>query len=113
MDDFYSRYVYPEDEKEYGKAVSAAAYVGNVNEDPVVLIDGLTKSWMLPGCRVSWIAGPKELIAATTFAGSFLADGTSRPFQLAAVPLLEPERLDTAALQRHFRERREYVLKIE
>ncbi|KAJ3032538.1 hypothetical protein HDV00_007413 [Rhizophlyctis rosea] len=112
MDEFYSRYIYPSDPSQSGAAVSAAAYVTDVNEDPVVLIDGLTKSWRLPGWRVCWIVGPKELISAMTSAGSFLDGGTNHPLQVAAVPLLEPERVkqDTTALQKHFKEKRDYVL---
>lgn len=45
LDEFYSWYVYPEGDKEedFGKSVSSAAYVENVDSDSVVIIDGLTK----------------------------------------------------------------------
>lgn len=46
-------------------------------------------------------------------AGSFLEGGANHPLQLAAVPLLEPERYrkEAAALQKHFRIKRDFVLK--
>lgn len=40
---FYSWYIYPEHERDFGKSVSSAEYVDDVNTDAVVIIDGLTK----------------------------------------------------------------------
>ena len=40
---FYSWYIYPEDEEGYGKSVSSAEYIDNVNGDAVVIVNGLTK----------------------------------------------------------------------
>lgn len=36
----------------------------DVDEDDVLIIDGLTKRFRLPGWRVAWIIGPKEFIKA-------------------------------------------------
>jgi aspartate/methionine/tyrosine aminotransferase len=36
-----------------------------VDEDDVLIIDGLTKRFRLPGWRVAWILGPKEFIKAS------------------------------------------------
>jgi aspartate/methionine/tyrosine aminotransferase len=38
---------------------SAARYVEDVDRDPVVLFDGLTKNWRYPGWRITWTVGPK------------------------------------------------------
>ncbi len=86
FDEFYSHYVW----KGEG-SVSAAAFVEDVDQDPVVIFDGLTKNWRYPGWRVCWTLGPTEVIAAMGSAGSFLDGGPSRPMQRAAIPLLEPE----------------------
>lgn len=67
MDEFYSHYLYPENEKGepvFGETVSSAKYVENVDEDPVVIINGLTKNWRLPGWRMCWVVGPKEVVDA-------------------------------------------------
>jgi len=40
---FYSWYIYPEHERDFGKSISSAEYVDDVDKDPVVIIDGLTK----------------------------------------------------------------------
>lgn len=37
----------------------------DVDEDDVLIIDGLTKRFRLPGWRVAWILGPKEFIKAS------------------------------------------------
>ena len=72
--------------------VSAARYVEDVDRDPVVLFDGLTKNWRYPGWRVTWTVGPRQVIEAVASAGSFLDGGGSKPLQRAAIPLLDPER---------------------
>ncbi|KZP01138.1 aminotransferase [Calocera viscosa TUFC12733] len=112
LDEFYSWYIYPENESEYGQSVSAAEYVDDVNEDSVVLIDGLTKNWRLPGWRVCWVVGPKNMISALSQSGSFLDGGANHPLQLAALPFLQPDivKQDKLALQRHFKMKRDHVL---
>ena len=40
---FYSWYLYPEKEEDFGKSVSSAEYIDNVNGDAVVIVNGLTK----------------------------------------------------------------------
>ncbi len=92
FDEFYSHYIWKGDE-----SVSAAAFVEDVDEDPVVIFDGLTKNWRYPGWRVCWTLGPQEVIAAMGSAGSFLDGGPSRPMQRAAIPLLEPSLADREA----------------
>ncbi|MEZ4288198.1 MAG: pyridoxal phosphate-dependent aminotransferase [Polyangiales bacterium] len=84
LDEFYSHYVYKGDHK----IVSAARYVEDVNRDPVVIFDGLTKNWRYPGFRVSWVVGPKDVIESVASAGSFLDGGGVAPMQRAAVPLV-------------------------
>ncbi|KAF8844423.1 PLP-dependent transferase [Paxillus ammoniavirescens] len=113
LDEFYSWYIYPEHERDYGKSVSSAEYVENVDTDSVIIIDGLTKNWRLPGWRVCWVMGPKNLITALSQSGSFLDGGANHPLQLAAIPLLEPSRVaeEKLALQRHFKTKRDHVLK--
>jgi len=112
LDEFYSWYIYPKEGEEYGKSLSAARYVDDVNEDPVVLIDGLTKNFRLPGWRVCWVIGPKNLISALSQSGSFLDGGANHPLQRAALPLLEPKRVlsEKIALQKHFHHKRNHVL---
>ncbi|KAG1903858.1 pyridoxal phosphate-dependent transferase [Suillus fuscotomentosus] len=113
LDEFYSWYIYPDNEKDIGKSISSAEYVEDVNSDSVVIIDGLTKNWRLPGWRVCWVIGPKNLITALSQSGSFLDGGANHPMQLAALPLLEPSRvkIEKVALQRHFKAKRDHVLK--
>lgn len=109
MDEFYSRYYY---DGEMGESISSASEVDDVNKDPVLIIDGLTKFYRLPGWRVSWIVGPKEYISALSSAGSYLDGGTNYPFQEAAIPFLEPNlvKQETIALQTHFKFKRDYCL---
>ncbi|KAJ7709434.1 aminotransferase [Mycena rosella] len=113
LDEFYSWYIYPENEKDYGQSISSAEYIKDVNEDSVIIIDGLTKNWRLPGWRVCWVIGPKNLVTALSQSGSFLDGGANHPLQLAAIPLLDPVHVkaEKEALQRHFKHKRDHVLK--
>jgi aspartate/methionine/tyrosine aminotransferase len=89
MDEFYSHYIYD------GQGpVSAAAHVDDVEKDPVVIFDGLTKCFRYPGWRVGWVVASKAIIRTLTAAGSFLDGGPSRPIQRAATAVLEPGRAD-------------------
>ncbi|KDN53386.1 PLP-dependent transferase [Tilletiaria anomala UBC 951] len=110
LDEFYSWYAH---EGPLGKAVSAAEFVEDCENDPIILIDGLTKNWRCPGWRCCWVVGPTDLVRALAEAGSFLDGGANHPLQLAAIPMLDPERClqDRIALQKHFRMKRDHVLK--
>jgi aspartate/methionine/tyrosine aminotransferase len=113
LDEFYSHYLYDEDTLSSVPACSAAAYVEDVNQDPVLLVDGLSKNWRYPGWRISWTVGPKDLIERISSAGSFLDGGPSHPIQRAAIPLLEPDRADqeARAIQATFGAKRDLVLR--
>lgn len=119
LDEFYSHYIYtpappqtPEQISDTARMVSAAAHVDDVNRDPVILVDGLTKNWRYPGWRVAWIVGPVSVIDRVTSAGSFLDGGGNHPFQEAAVPLLEPELVlrETRAIQTEFARKRRFLV---
>ncbi|MBK8941768.1 MAG: pyridoxal phosphate-dependent aminotransferase [Polyangiaceae bacterium] len=111
FDEFYSHYVYSEGG---GSAPmeSAARFVEDVEQDPVVIFDGLTKNWRYPGWRVTWTVGPREVIDAVSSAGSFLDGGGSKPMQRAAIPLLSLEvaERETAAIQKAFSKKRKLML---
>jgi aspartate/methionine/tyrosine aminotransferase len=113
VDEFYSHFVWRKRAGEPGTTVSAARSVEDVDRDPVVIFDGLTKNWRYPGWRVTWTVGPRAVIEAVTSAGSFLDGGGSKPLQRAAVDLLRPElvRQENDALRRAFLAKRELVLR--
>ncbi|KAL2759639.1 hypothetical protein ACRALDRAFT_1060356 [Sodiomyces alcalophilus JCM 7366] len=109
-DEFYSGYNYTSDCD--GSSISAAENVEDVNADDVLIIDGLTKRFRLPGWRIAWILGPKEYIKAIGSCGSYLDGGASHPFQEASIPMLDPTlvKQEMICLQRHFRDKRDYVV---
>jgi N-succinyldiaminopimelate aminotransferase len=112
LDEFYSHYVWRPDLAAQGGISTAARYVEDVDRDPVVILDGLTKNWRYPGWRMTWTIGPKKVIEAVTSAGSFLDGGGSRPLQRAAIDLLTPEGTlaETAAIQAEFGKKRAKML---
>lgn len=112
IDEFYSHYLYGDSVPGPAGIVSAAAYVEDVETDPVIIVDGLTKNWRYPGLRISWTLGPKSVIEAIASAGSFLDGGANHPFQSVAASLLDPKlaREETAAIQKHFGAKRRFML---
>ena len=107
IDEFYAHYIYGQE-----GPVSAARFVEDVDRDPVVLVDGLTKNWRYPGLRLAWTLGPKEVIRRIASAGSFLDGGAPHPLQKAAIPLLKPEVADAeaTAIRSCFLEKRDHMV---
>ncbi|HVR29743.1 MAG TPA: pyridoxal phosphate-dependent aminotransferase [Thermoanaerobaculia bacterium] len=112
LDEFYSHYIYTGGDPADAKMVSAAEHIEDVDRDPILIVDGLTKNWRYPGWRISWTLGPRDVIAQATSAGSYLDGGANHPFQWEALDLLDPElaRQETRAIQTEFRVKREYML---
>lgn len=112
LDEFYSHFVYDGDAPAAGP-VSAAPYVDDVEADPVVLVDGLTKCFRYPGWRVGWALGPRAMMEALGRAASAIDGGPPRPMQRAAIDVLEPARADqeTTALRNVFSEKRNLMIR--
>jgi len=112
LDEFYSHFVYKGILDKPYPMVSAAEYIDDVNSDPLIIIDGLTKNWRYPGWRISWTLAPESVIDIIASAGSFLDGGANNPFQSQAVSLLDPEFAirETFAIHRHFNRKREFIL---
>lgn len=109
LDEFYSHYIWT------GAArgpVSAAEFVEDVERDPVVLFDGLTKNYRYPGWRLGWAIGPQPAMRAITASGSFIDGGPPCPMQRAALQVLEPARADqeTDTVRRVFSEKRDLTV---
>lgn len=109
MDEFYSHYIFEGPQR----TVSAAEYVDDVNRDPVVVIDGITKNWRYPGWRLAWTIAPEAVIERLANAGSFLDGGAPHPMQLAALPLLDRTHADAEAraIQVAFAEKRDAMVR--
>ena len=111
VDEFYSHYIWNSPPGQL-PVESAARYVEDVDRDPVVIFDGLTKNWRYPGWRTTWTVGPKQVIDAVASAGSFLDGGGAKPIQRAAIPLLDETLViaETNAIHRVFRAKRDRLL---
>ena len=107
VDEFYSHFIWR------GEApVSAAAHVEDVNADPVLLFDGLTKNFRYPGWRVGWTLGPRDWIDTVTRSGSALDGGPPRWLQRAAQRLVEPARAgrEMGAMREAFRRKHDLMV---
>ena len=112
LDEFYSHYAWTSTDEGPMPSVTAARYVEDVDRDPVVIVNGLTKNWRYPGWRIAWTLGPRSVIDRLASAGSFLDGGACRPLQRAAIPLLETDHVlaETRAIQQTFRRKRDLLL---
>ena len=115
-DEFYSHFIYrpgPDGRAVPGDGpVSAASHVEDVERDPVLVFDGLTKSFRYPGWRLGWVLGPAAMVESLARTASSLDGGPSRIVQRAALAVLEPARADqeTRALREVFCEKRNRML---
>lgn len=108
FDEFYSHYVWDGPDP----IVSAARYVEDVNRDPILIFDGLTKNWRYPGFRTSWVLGPREVIESISSAGSFLDGGGSAPLQRATIDIVQHDATmaETEAIRASFIPKRKLLL---
>jgi len=95
LDEFYSHFIYDPDGSPGLGPVSGAAFVEEVDKDPVLLIDGLTKSFRYPGWRIGWAVGPAAMVETLGRAASAIDGGPSQPIQRAALEVLKPERAES------------------
>lgn len=111
FDEVYSHFIY-ENGKPGTRPVSASEYIEDVNADPVLIVDGLTKSFRYPGWRLAWVLGPKNVIEDLGRAASAIDGGPSNPIQRAALPLFEPLRVnqESHALREVFSKKQHLML---
>ena len=111
LDEFYSHFIYDGDAPGDGP-VSGAEFVDDVDSDPVLLVDGLTKSFRYPGWRLGWTVGPKDMIEELGRAASAIDGGPSMPIQRAAIGVLEagPADQETNALRKVFSHKRNLMV---
>jgi aspartate/methionine/tyrosine aminotransferase len=116
-DEFYSHFIYEpkgQGDAKPGKGpVSSASFVDDPDRDPVLVFDGLTKSFRYPGWRLGWVLGPKPMVEAIARTASALDGGSSRWSQRAAIEVLKPAAADqeTAALRQVFCEKRNEMVR--
>lgn len=94
LDEYYSHFIYGADGSAAAEPVSAARVIDDVEADPVLLVDGLTKNFRYPGWRIGWTVGPARIIEQITRAASAIDGGSSTIVQRAAIDVLNPARAD-------------------
>ena len=114
-DEFYSHFIYTSDGKPGDGPVSAAAFVEDVDRDPVILVDGLTKSFRYPGWREAYRRAAEAKTAGVILnrVASAVDGGPCQPMQQrAARTVLEPARADqeTTALRTVFARKRNLMV---
>lgn len=112
LDEFYSHFIYTPEGRPGAGPVSAARWIGDVEHDHVILIDGLTKNYRYPGWRVGWAVGPAVLMETIARTASAIDGGPSRIAQRAALAALVPAQADheTTAVREVFAAKRNLML---
>lgn len=106
-DEFYATFAYNEDGTPADSAVSALPYVKDINRDPVIVFDGLTKGFRYPGWRAGWAIGPKYLIEMINRSASAVDGGPSTMVQRAVIEELTEGHAEAELLAT----RREFAIK--
>ena len=111
MDEFYSHFIYEDGDEDCGP-VSAAAHVEDPDEDPVLIIDGMTKCFRYPGWRLAWVLGPPEVIDIIGYVGSGMDGGPSTVSQRMALDALKANYMsaETENLRRTFIVKRDMMI---
>jgi aspartate/methionine/tyrosine aminotransferase len=60
--------------------------------EKAIVCSGLSKAMALPGLRIGWIAGPKDIVAEAWHRHDYTTIATTIPSQYAATKVLQPER---------------------
>ena len=116
LDEFYSHFAYDVHANRQAipsaGPISGAPFIEDVNTDPVVIFDGLTKGFRYPGWRLGWVLGPPEVVENMARTASAIDGGPSRLVQRAALEVLEAGRADqeTDALRRAFCKKRNLMV---
>lgn len=108
IDEFYFNYIYEADRS----FVSASEYIEDVDNDNVIIISGLSKSWRYSGFRICWTVGSKDLTENIAAAGSFLDGGANNPLQKASETIISREAIEqeTKAIQTTFKPKRDFMI---
>src|SRR3989338_10962943 len=87
--------------------------IEDVNKDNVLIVNGITKNWMLPGLRLGWIISPEKLIDIVNNCGSFIEGGVSHPIQELCLSLFNKEHIikQAKAMQQSFRIKRDFFIR--
>ena len=112
IDEFYSHFMYNADGSPASGPCTAAPFVEDVDRDPVLLVDGLTKNHRYPGWRVSWTVGPKHCIDMLNRAASALDGGPGMLAQRAMMQAMDPARFEqeVTAVRNVFARKRSLML---
>ena len=112
LDEFYSHFHFEGDSPAAGP-VSAASHIEDVEAEPILLVDGLTKNFRYPGWRIGWAIGPKAMIESLGCAASAIDGGPNLPLQRAALEVLEAGRADqeTQAVREVFSAKRNEMVR--
>ena len=90
VDEFYSQFIYDEDGSPAARPSSILDYVEDIENDPIVVFDGLTKGFRYPGWRAGWALGPAHVIEMINRAASAVDGGPSTCAERAAIAALAP-----------------------
>ena len=106
-DEFYATFAYNPDGTPAKSAVSILPYVKDIDRDPYLSFDGLTKGFRYPGWRAGWAVGPKYLIEMINRAASAVDGGPSTMVQRAVIEELAEGHAEAELLAT----RREFAVK--
>ena len=108
MDDIYHRLVF-----DGGRAVNVYDCTDrDIDEAPVVVLNGVSKQYAMTGFRIGWAVGPRDLIRAMASIQSHQSGGPCSLSQTAAVAALEGQQGSVARLRADLETRRDALVSL-
>lgn len=102
-DDIYAKLIYD------GQKFLSIGMLTHMPSDQLLIISGVSKTYSMTGWRIGFALGPKAIISAMSTVQSQSTSNPSSISQWAALEAITGEQKSVIAMQRAFKERRDFI----
>jgi len=103
-DEVYEKIIYD------GQKHISIASLGDELKKLTIVVNGFSKAYSMPGWRIGYAAGPKEIIQAMSNLQDHSTSNSSSISQIAAVEALEGDQSKLERMVEEFKKRRDYMV---
>lgn len=93
-----------------GREHFSPAMLGDEVRERTLIVDGVAKSYSMPGWRIGWVLGPEKVIKAMSSLQGQMTSNPNTIAQWATIEALNGPQDAVAAMREQFEARRDYVI---